>query len=123
MPPEIGAFPHVVYTSVVGCVVGSNVEAPDVCGYTHAHALMALRHACSGLGFLWMSHLGGWESSVVGCDFGANVEAPDVCGNTHAHAWMALRHACSGLGFLWMSIAPWRMGMPQKFVCVHMLCI
>jgi hypothetical protein len=61
MPPKTCACPHIVYTSVVGCVIGSNVEAQSVPSYTHAHALMALRHACSGLGFLWISHLEGWE--------------------------------------------------------------
>jgi hypothetical protein len=36
-------------------VVGSNVEATGVFGYTHAHALTALTYACSGLWFFWKS--------------------------------------------------------------------
>jgi hypothetical protein len=80
--------PYVVYISVVGCVVGSNVEAPGVSGYKHAHALTALR-AC----MLWiMVSLDNAPSrveippktcvcphvvytSMVGCVVGSNVEA------------------------------------------------
>jgi hypothetical protein len=52
MPPKTCVCPHIVYTSVVGCVVRSNVEAPGVSDDMHAHALTTLTHAYSGLGFL-----------------------------------------------------------------------
>jgi hypothetical protein len=52
VPPKTCVCPHVVYTCVVGCVVGSNDEAPGVSGYMHAHALMELTHACSRFEFL-----------------------------------------------------------------------
>jgi hypothetical protein len=62
--PKTCVCTHVVYKSVVG----SNVEAPGVSGYTHAHALTPHPHACSRLGFLWKSstrenHESIWDNS------------------------------------------------------------
>jgi hypothetical protein len=54
MPPKL-VYIHILYTRVWWGVVGSNIEALGVFRYTHAHALMALTHTCSGLGFLWKS--------------------------------------------------------------------
>jgi hypothetical protein len=130
--PKTCACPHVVYTRVVGCVVGSNVEPPDVSSYTHALALTTLRHACSRLWFIWMSQLGGWEcpqicvyphvayTSVVGCVVGSNVEAPGVSGYKHAHALTVLRHACSRLWFPWMSHLAGRK-CPKTCACPHVV--
>jgi cytochrome c oxidase subunit IV len=53
--PKTCVCPYVVYKSVVGYIVGSNIEAPSVSGYTHAHAPMTLRHACSRSGFVLKS--------------------------------------------------------------------
>jgi hypothetical protein len=64
VPPKTCLCPHVVYTYVVGCVVGSIDEAPGVSGYTHAHALMELTHACSRFEFLWKSSPGENRESI-----------------------------------------------------------
>jgi hypothetical protein len=47
-------FFHLLYLYITlnYCNVVIYFEALGVSGYTHAHALTKLRHACSGLGFL-----------------------------------------------------------------------
>jgi hypothetical protein len=50
-PPKFVCV-HMLCTQVWWSVIASNVEASGLSCYTHAHALTAVTHACSGLGFL-----------------------------------------------------------------------
>jgi hypothetical protein len=125
--------PHVVYTSLVGCVVGSNVEASGVSGYKHAYAVISLR-ACMLLIRVSLD-VAPWRVGMPpnlcistccihkcgGVCYWSNVEAPDVSYYTHTHAMTALRHACSGLWFLLMShLGGWEC---TRNSCVSTCCV
>jgi hypothetical protein len=122
--PKTCVYPHVVYTSVVE----SNVEASGVFGYMHAHALMALTHAYSRLGFLWKSSTGENRESICAntCYYLL------LCHNqtqSNIKALMNCQHMSGQRGRsagprirVSLEIEPQRVGMPPKLVCVHMLC-